>query len=418
MTPARRNRLIAAGTIGNVLEWYDFAIYGYLAFAIGHNFFPQIDATARVLAAFGVFAIGYFMRPIGGVVIGHIGDRYGRRAALTWSVVLMAVPTFLIGLMPTYAAIGLAAPLLLTLLRMLQGLSVGGEYTSSMVFLVEQARTDRRAFYGAFSVLGAVGGILLGSAVAAALTAALSPDQVEAWGWRIPFLFGPLIGVAGYLLRRQMAHSMPEAHRFVHPPVVEAFRDHWRLILRIAGMSMINAVGFYVMFVYVADWMQSADGIAPARALEINTINMVLLLPVILGGALLSDRIGRKPVMMTSVALVAVAAWPLFWLMHHPNGWLAFLGQFGFVLALGGFFACNAAVLIEAVPRAIRCTTVSLGYNICLGLAGGTAPLVAAWLVARTDYQPAPAFYVIAAAVVSLVSLTSFRETYRSPLPA
>src|SRR5262244_3803269 len=182
MSFAHMRRVTAAGMIGNVLEWYDFAIYGYFATQIGRNFFPHEDAVAQLLSAFGVFAIGYLMRPIGGVIVGHIGDRFGRRAALTFSVTAMAIPTFLIGLLPGYRTIGLLAPIGLTLLRMVQGLSVGGEYTSSMVFLVEHAPDGRRGMMGALASSGASGGILLGSAVGAGFAASMSDATLEAWG--------------------------------------------------------------------------------------------------------------------------------------------------------------------------------------------------------------------------------------------
>src|SRR6476469_1475680 len=189
-------RVIAAGTIGNVLEWYDFAIYGYFATAIGRQFFPHEDPVAQLLSAFGVFALGYLMRPVGGALIGHIGDRLGRRAALTLSVAAMAIPTFLIGLLPGYATLGLLAPIALTLLRMVQGLSVGGEYTSSMVFLVERAPEGRRGLMGALTSCGACGGILLGSAVGAGFAAMMPTAALESWGWRIPFLLGLVVGIA------------------------------------------------------------------------------------------------------------------------------------------------------------------------------------------------------------------------------
>src|SRR5262245_14334129 len=195
MNSAHTRRVTAAGMIGNVLEWYDFAIYGYFATQIGRNFFPHEDAVAQLLSAFGVFAIGYLMRPIGGVIVGHIGDRFGRRAALIFSVTAMAVPTFLIGLVPGYHTIGLLAPIGLTLLRVVQGLSVGGEYTSSMVFLVEQAPEGRRGLMGALAASGSALGMLLGSAVAFAAT--MSTAALDAWGWRIPFLLGLVVGIAG-----------------------------------------------------------------------------------------------------------------------------------------------------------------------------------------------------------------------------
>ena len=195
-------RLMAAGAIGNLLEWYDFAVYGYFAAQIGRAFFPEQDKVAQLLAAFGVFAVGFMMRPVGGAVFGHIGDRFGHRAALTLSVAAMAVPTFLIGVLPGYDVLGLAAPILLTLLRMVQGMSVGGEYTTSIIFLVEGARPERRGVVGAVADLGGVTGILLGSATGAVLEWVMPAQAVADWGWRVPFWIGLLVGLAGLVLRR------------------------------------------------------------------------------------------------------------------------------------------------------------------------------------------------------------------------
>jgi MHS family proline/betaine transporter-like MFS transporter len=240
---AQTRRVVAAGMIGNVLEWYDFAIYGYFATSIGRHFFPHEDPVAQLLSAFGVFAIGYLMRPVGGALIGHIGDRWGRRAALTVSVTAMAVPTFLIGLLPGYASLGLLAPVALTLLRMVQGLSVGGEYTSSMVFLVEHAPPGRRGLMGALASCGACGGILLGSAVGAGFAATLSTEALDAWGWRVPFLLGLVVGIAGYFLRRHVQETVPATRR-QRAPIIETLHDHWRIVLGMAGLSVFNAVGF------------------------------------------------------------------------------------------------------------------------------------------------------------------------------
>src|SRR3979411_1397324 len=196
MNSAQTRKVIAAGMIGNVLEWYDFAIYGYFATAIGRQFFPHEDPVAQLLSAFGVFALGYLMRPVGGALIGHVGDRFGRRGALTFSGRAMAIPNFLIGVLPGYSTLGLLAPAALILLRMVQGLSVGGEYTSSMVFLVEHAPEGRRGLMGALGASGATASILLGSAVGAVFAASMSTATLEAWGWRIPFLLGLMVGTA------------------------------------------------------------------------------------------------------------------------------------------------------------------------------------------------------------------------------
>src|SRR6516165_9036806 len=224
MNFAQTRRVIVAGIIGNVLEWYDFAVYGFFATAIGQEFFPHQDRVAQLLSAFGIFALGYLMRPLGGAVTGHIGDRFGRRAALSFSVAAMAIPTFLIGLLPGYKTLGLLAPIAPTFLRMVQGLSVGGEYTRSMVFLVEQAPDGRRGLMGGLAVCGATAGILLGSAVGAGFAANMSAAALAAWGWRIPFLLGLLVGAGDYILRRQLLETIPAGRR-ERTPIVETVRD-------------------------------------------------------------------------------------------------------------------------------------------------------------------------------------------------
>jgi MFS transporter, MHS family, proline/betaine transporter len=407
-------RVIAAGMIGNVLEWYDFAIYGYFASAIGRQFFPDEDAIAQLLSAFGVFALGYLMRPIGGALIGHIGDQFGRRAALIFSVTAMAISTFLIGLLPGYATLGLLAPAALTLLRMVQGLSMGGEYTSSMVFLVEHASEGRRGLMGALIACGTTAGILLGSAVGAGFAASMSTAALESWGWRIPFLLGLVVGLAGYFLRRQVMETVPTEQR-KRAPIIETLHDHWRIVVGFAGLSAFGVVGFLVSFVYLVSWLQTADGIPPRRALEINSFSMAVLLPVGIAAGLLSDRFGRKPLLIIACALGFVGALPLFWLMNHPSWLLAQLGQLGLVLVTGLYGGTLPAVLAEAAPAQVRCTAVSLGYNICFGVIGGLTPLVAAWLVDRTGEEIAPALLIMASAAITLVAIMYFRETYRVP---
>ncbi len=409
-----QHRIIAAGMIGNVLEWYDFAIYGYFAAAIGRQFFPHEDPVAQLLSAFGVFALGYLMRPIGGVLVGHIGDQFGRRAALTLSVAAMAIATFLIGLLPGYATLGLWAPTALSLLRMVQGLSIGGEFTSSMVFLIERAPEGRRGLMGAQAASGATGGILLGSCVGAAFAAALPATALETWGWRIPFLLGLVVGIAGYFLRRHVLETIPTERR-KRPPIIETLHHHWRTVLGFAGLSVFGATGFYVCFVYLVSWLQTADRFSASRALEINSFSMAMMIPTVIAAGLLSDRFGRKPLLLFSTLAGLVGALPLFLLLHHPSIAFAQLGQLGFVLIIGIYLGTLPAVLVEAAPPSVRCTAVSLGQNICFGVVGGLSPLVAAWLVTRTGDEIAPAFFIIASAAVTLVATVSLRETYRAP---
>jgi MHS family proline/betaine transporter-like MFS transporter len=411
---ADTRRVVAAGAIGNVLEWYDFAIYGYFAASIGRTFFPREDAVAQILSAFGIFAVGYLMRPIGGALIGQIGDKVGRRTALTFSVVAMAIPTFLVGVLPGHEVLGVMAPVLLTALRMIQGLSVGGEYTTSMVFMVEHAPAGRRGLIGAVACCGAVGGILIGSATGSLLAAAMSAETLASWGWRIPFLMGLVVGMAGFALRRHVQEA-PMSGAAERSSFVETVRGHGWLLARLAGLSVFNAVGFYLLFVYIVSWLQLADGIAPARALEINTISMVVLLAVMLGMGWVSDRVGRKPVILGATAIGFAGAMPLFWLMYHPDSGLIFLGQMGFVVAVGMFLGAQPALMVESTPAAVRCTAIALGYNVTLGIIGGMTPLAATWLVYRTHNDLSPALLVMAAAAISFLTVLRFGETSGMP---
>ena len=409
-------RVIGAGVIGNLLEWYDFAIYGFFAAQIGQAFFPAQDKVAQILSAFGIFAIGYVMRPLGGLVTGYIGDRFSRRAALTFSVSAMAIPTFLVGVLPGYQTLGIMAPVLLTVLRVIQGLSVGGEYTTAMVFLVERAPPGRRGLMGAVCSCGADLGTLLGSATGTALAASMSVAALADWGWRLPFLFGLIVGLVGLALRRGL-EEMPAAVDS-ELAMATAVRSEMPLLLRLAGLSVFLAVGYYLMFLYIVSWLQTADGIAPDHALGINTVSILVLLPVCLVAGWLSDQIGRRAVMLVAVAGAIVGAWPLFWLLHHSSTTAILAGQFGFVLIVGFYAGTLPAALVEAVPHRVRCTVVALGYNVPLGIIGGLTPLAATWLVARTADNLSPAYMIMASAAVSMIALLLVPETFRQRFQA
>jgi MHS family proline/betaine transporter-like MFS transporter len=412
MTQRKATRqMTIAGIVGNILEWYDFAVYGYLAPIIGELFFPAEDPTVSVIAAFGAFAAGFLARPFGSILFGHIGDKLGRRRGLILSVTLMAIPTFAIGVLPDYAAIGATASVLLVLLRILQGLSVGGEYTTSIVFLVENSPPNRRAFYASWAAWGAVAGILTGSAVGALVANLLAPDQVTSWGWRLPFLLGLVIGLAGLYLRRHNVQQDEVPVSNVKSPVVEAFRDHWRAIVKVAGINVVMATAFYTCFVYVTTWLQETAHVSSAKSLNINSLNMFLLLLFIPLAAMLADRLGRKPMLISGTIGVLLFAYPLFSLMQHDDSLNIFFGQFGFVVLMSMILGTYPATIVEMVPSRVRVSALSIGYNLCLAIFGGTTPLVAAYLIARTGDDLSPALYLMATAVVSLAVLLTIPET-------
>ncbi len=413
-----RNKTIIAGIAGNVMEWYDFAVYGYFAPIIGRQFFPSDDPTASLIAAFGVFAAGFLARPFGGIVFGHIGDKLGRKKALVISVAMMAIPTFMIGLLPGYTQWGAAAALVLVALRLLQGLSVGGEYTSSITFLVEHAKENNRGFMASWAIFGAIGGIMLGSAIGAATTSLMSEQAVNDWGWRIPFLLGIGIGGIGLYIRRHIQEPPPTlADELVtHSPVIIAFREQWRAMLTIAGINVVNAVGFYMIFIYLATWLRDRVHISAAQALDINTINMGVLLVLAPCFGALSDRIGRKPLMIAGTLGILFFAYPLFRLMHHESFTMILAGQCGFAVLISMVFGVYPATIAELLPSKVRVSAMSMGYNLVLGILGGTTPMIAVYLISRTHDDFAPAFYLMAAACVSLLVLLRMPETAKKPL--
>lgn len=402
----RLPQLMAAGAVGNVLEWFDFAVYGYFAMHIGQVFFPKSNAAAQLIAAFGIFAIGYLARPLGGVLIGHVGDRLGRKTAMTISVGAMAIPTFLMGVLPGYDTLGLLAPILLTFLRMVQGLSVGGEYTTSLIFMVEHAPRHRRCLAGATAVSGAIIGILMGSAASALLAAALSPAALAEWGWRLPFLSGLVIGLAGLFLRRHVPDGEP--NRDASAPLTQVLRHHRKPVALVAALCLINAVGFQIVFVYLVSWLQTVDRLSAAAALEINTASMALFLAMIFAGGALADRIGSRIVMAACALGLVLLSVPLFQFMAHPQTSVILASQMVFAVLLGLYIGAQPAFIVLHSPPRVRCTALAIGYNLTLGLVGGLSPLVAASLIGGFGDSSAPGYMIAALSAVSLAALIVF----------
>ncbi len=396
-------RIVIAGLAGNVMEWYDFGTYGFFAATIGAQFFPAHDPAVSLLASFAVFAIGFIGRPLGALIFGHIGDRSGRKRALMASVLTMAVPTTLIGLLPNYAAIGLLAPLLLVLLRLFQGLAVGGEFTTSMVVLVEGAQRTRRGLVGSFAPFGAVGGMLLGSAVGAAITGFLPDDMVATWGWRAAFLFGLVIATIVLIVRRRLPPDAVVVNNAEqrHSPVVTAFTTQWHTILKIMGVVLTLGIGFYLNFVYLSTWLFQYAHISHAEALALNCVGLALQLPLLPLAGSLADRVGAKAVLLFSTLGFALLSWPLYLLISHGSIAAIIAGQGVLALLQAGISAAVPAFMVEALPKHVRCTALSFGQNMAMAFFGGTVPMVAVALIGATAYPLAPAIYLAAAGVIS-----------------
>ena len=397
-----------------MLEWYDFAVYGFFAPILAAQFFPSDDRMVSLLAAFGAFAVGFLMRPVGAVVFGHIGDRYGRARALLLSVAMMAVPTVLMGLLPTYATIGVAASFAIVILRMFQGMAVGGEFTASIVFLAEHSPPGRRGFFASWAMFGATTGTMLGAAVGAALSNVLSPEALAAWGWRAAFISGIVVAVVGIIIRRNMFDtpaSVPKAS-----PVRIAFTHHRRELLRVFGLNMAPAATYYVLFVYAATWVAETTPVARATALDITTLSILTFLVVAPLAAWASDRFGRKLMLIAGMSACLVLAYPLASIMHGTEPIQIAAAQMAFAALLALYMASIPAAMCEMFPHSVRVSAVSVGYGLAYALFGGTAPAVAVWLIGRTGNPLAFAWYLAAVTAVSLAIAFTTRERRGEPL--
>jgi len=396
-------KTVLAGLAGNILEWYDFGVYGFFAAAIGSQFFPAHDPAVSLIASFGVFAIGFLARPLGAMVFGHVGDKLGRRTAVISSVVSMVVPTCLLAVLPTYAQIGLVAPLLLILLRLAQGLAVGGEFTSSMVLLVEHALPSRRGRVSSFAPFGAFGGLLLGSAIGWAITDSITPEQSAVWGWRLAFVAGLAIGIVVFLIRRRLPREpVITAPKTETAPLIDAFRTQKLAMLQVIGFNLTTAVGFYLCFVFTTTWLHQVAGVPAPRALLLNSISLALLMLMMpfVGG--LSDRFGRKTILFIGCAGLVPFSVPLLGWMGHGTVLSIVTGQFGFAIFLGCFIGASPAFLVEAFPKHVRCSGLSVGYNLSMSIFGGTVPMVAVYLMTETRNALSPAWYLAAVSIISV----------------
>ena len=418
---SQRNRAIVAGAIGNVLEWFDFGVYAYFVPVISQLFFPATDPMASLLLTFAVFGVGFVMRPVGSILFGIYGDRLGRRKALSAVIFLMAFSTVAIGLLPTYQQVGLAAPIMLVIIRLLQGLSAGGEWGGSTAYLVEFAPEGRRGFIGSWQQVSVGGGFLLGSLSAAFINQVLDHGAVVSWGWRVPFILGILVGVLGAYLRWRLDDTPKftelEAHHEVsHAPFKEAVTTYWRETLTVFGLTLHNTVAYYIPIVYMTSYIISQSHVAPSSALWIGTACLtvfVILIPI--WGAL-SDRFGRKPFLLLSAGGYIVLSYPLFMMASSGSFILAFLAQLTMIVFLSFFSGACPATYSEIFPTRVRYTALSIGYNIAVAIFGGFAPFIATWLIKVTGSSLSPAYYLIAAAVITFVVILRIKETAFTPL--
>ncbi|HTR06450.1 MAG TPA: MFS transporter [Paraburkholderia sp.] len=413
-------RIVIASVAGNAMEWYDFFVYSTAAALVfGQLFFPpNADPLVGTLGAFAAFAIGFVARPLGGIVFGHIGDRYGRRASLVWTLLIMGVATFGIGLLPGYAEVGLWAPAALVALRLLQGIASGGEWGGGVLMISESAPPEKRGYYAAWSQLGVGGGFVLSSAAFLAVEA-LPRDQFLAWGWRLPFLASILIFAIGVYIRRYLPESRDfataeQAGKTSHMPVLEAIRRHPKEILMAMGLRVAENGGAYIFLAFSLVYGKFA-GIPSSTMLTGVMLAMVVEMGAMLAWGRLSDRIGRKPVYMIGALSLVAVAFPFFWLLDThstPLIWLALV--VGTAVCHGAMIGTLPALVGELFSTEVRYSGVALGHEVASIFAGGLSPLIATALLSHYHASWPVSLFLVALGVITVVTLKFTHETRRT----
>ncbi|WP_428490877.1 MFS transporter [Rhodopila sp.] len=414
-TGEQSRRAIGAATIGNVMEWYDFGVFGFLAGSLALNFFPRDDPRTSLLNTFLIFGVGLVFRPLGGIVIGRMGDRRGRKPALVLTILMMAVGTVMIGLLPTYSAIGVLAPVGLLAARLLQGFSTGGEWGGSTAFMAEWSVEGQRGFYTSLQQMSVAGGSLLGVGLAALLTSWIGVQAINDWGWRIPFLLGGLFGPIGLWLRRRVDETPPFREVLAEGEGAEA--STFGHAARAFGFTVLWTVSFYVFLTYMPTYTRTQLHLTAAQALWASTASLLALVVLVPLMGALSDRIGRKILLLTSCALCFVLPIPAFYVLTQGYGFASVVWiQIVFALAISLFSGPGPAAIAEMFPTRGRSTWMSSSYALAVAIFGGFAPFVSQWLIDVTGSRMAPTAYVMAAAAVSFWVIAGLRETAHESL--
>ena len=416
-------KAVLAGSVGNALEWFDYGLYGYFAAIISSQFFPSKDPVTALMLTFIVFGVGFVMRPIGGLIFGHYADRVGRRNALTWTVILMGISTFAIGCLPTYAQVGILAPVLLATCRLLQGVSTGGEWGSCMSFLAEYSTPHNRGFIVSWSQFSIAVGLLLGSGSGALLSSLLSPEAMNAWGWRLPFWSGMLIAMYGFYVRRKVDETpvfkqCEENHTLAQTPLMDVLKNYRRETILSFGIVIGWTISYWIIMAYMPTYISKVLKFPLAVGLSYNTFLIIVFMIAIPFTGILADKVGRKPVMIGAALGFIILGYPLFYVLSTTQNPVVLLSVMA-VLAILEALVCGGATvaMTEIFPTNVRCSAIAIGYNIAVACFGGTAPFVSTWLISTTGNNLAPTYYLIAGSAVSLLVLIFMaKETYNKPL--
>jgi MHS family proline/betaine transporter-like MFS transporter len=421
--PRPKPRIIIAACFGHAVEWFEFGVYGYVATILGKVFFPNSDPVASLLSALAVFGVAFLARPVGAVIFGHLGDRLGRRTILSMTILIMGGATAAIGMLPTYSVIGVGAPILLIVLRLLQGLSAGGETSGAAAFLAESAPPGRRGLWtSSIQAIGIVS-FVAASTLVAFLNGVLGAQQMLAWGWRIPFLLSIPLAVAGLYLRFKVEETPAfkavlakeeAAHNKV--PVRELFGFHKKALFLLIAIVAVEAVASYVAKTYASTYLISTIGLDASAALFSTSVTLLFAAALVPAYAVLSDRIGRRPLLIWGTVSLVMVAVPAFMLIGSGSTAGAIVGQ---MIAIVPGTAISVAVVVaqaELFPAHVRYTGASLGYNVAYAVFGGSAPYVAAALVSATAVKLMPAYYLVVIGVLGLIAMARLPETFKKDM--
>ncbi|MEU7639800.1 glycine betaine/L-proline transporter ProP [Streptomyces sp. NPDC039016] len=429
--PAMVKRAVSAAALGNAMEWFDFGVYSYIAVTLGHVFFPSGNPTAQLLSTFGTFAAAFLVRPLGGMFFGPLGDRIGRQKVLAITMIMMAAGTFAIGLIPSYATIGVGAPILLLLARLVQGFSTGGEYGGASTFIAEYAPDKKRGFLGSWLEFGTLAGYVGGAGLVTLITALLSTDALHSWGWRIPFLIAGPMGIIGLYLRMRLEETPAFARLEKEAQAKEKARreaekriglrqmifGQWRAMLLCVGLVLVFNVTDYMLLSYLPSYFTSELKYDETHGLMVILAVMVAMMCVQPFVGKLSDRFGRRPVIATGCVGFLVLSVPALLLIRQGSLAAIAVGTGVLGLLLVCFTAAMPSALPALFPTKVRYGSLSIGFNISVSLFGGTTPLVVTALIGATGNKMLPAYYMMAAAVIGIVAVALMPETARKPLP-